>query len=471
MINELVEKSAILPKRCRDIAEGFTEISDMTTTAGVTVIDTVLSGLDPDWFQKFKKEEKGVTPESNRIVNETRDEKVPSPYNMDFQAVMKMFNFRKEKVEPINEAYSLGITPSKYDSPFLLTVNNLIDVRNDIVGHLDAIQIKHKNNAKFDSEEEQRLIFKYREGVLECVTFLSYFKDVKDEDGQSFYEKARAVRRRLEKIYNVVQYPIDVAIKNERLRINVARFMEICNDVYINTSSESGKAYFYTDDYNHAIQVIRVVANLKKTPEQRKNNLLLILFVALAVAVAIIVMMLKPKDTNNITPQPPSQSQGTTSKEDTSSTTSSAPQNSSSQGSSTVSTESSSSSKPVVPKISGETTINDGLTLSINQSLSKTFKIAYKNESGKAYSLGWVQSAGVVIETTENTYYCNVQGSGNTNKIAVGGKGQFTVVVDEDIEGQIQSITIENILPLTEVGLPEHSNTVGTIAEIPITYK
>ena len=112
MINELVEKSAILPKRCRDIAEGFTEISDMTTTAGVTVIDTVLSGLDPNWFQKFKKEEKGVTPESNRIVNETRDEKVPSPYNMDFQAVMKMFNFRKEKVEPINEAYSLGITPS-----------------------------------------------------------------------------------------------------------------------------------------------------------------------------------------------------------------------------------------------------------------------------------------------------------------------------------------------------------------------
>ena len=48
---------------------------------------------------------------------------------------------------------------------------------------------------------------------------------------------------------------------------------------------------------------------------------------------------------------------------------------------------------------------------------------------------------------------------------------QGSVVVDEDIEGQIQSITIENILPLTDVGLPEHSNTVGTVAEIPITYK
>ena len=81
-----------------------------------------------------------------------------------------------------------------------------------------------------------------------------------------------------------------------------------------------------------------------------------------------------------------------------------------------------------------------------------------------------MQSAAVVIETDVNTYYCNVQGSSNTNKIAVGGKGRFTIVAEDDIEGTIKSITVENVLPLTDVGLPEMSNTVGFIMEIPITY-
>lgn len=95
MDNELIKKAAILPKRCRIIAEGFNDIQELTTTCGITVIDTVLSGVDADWFAKLKQEEKGINPDSNRIVNETRDKKFPNPFHMDFQAVMKMFIYRK----------------------------------------------------------------------------------------------------------------------------------------------------------------------------------------------------------------------------------------------------------------------------------------------------------------------------------------------------------------------------------------
>lgn len=479
MDNELIKKAAILPKRCRIIAEGFNDIQELTTTCGITVIDTVLSGVDADWFAKLKQEEKGINPDSNRIVNETRDKKFPNPFHMDFQAVMKMFIYRKEKVMPVCEAFQdVTLTESKHDSPFLLTVDHLIDIRNDIIGHLNGAQIKHKNGAELDSEEEQRLIFKYREGVLECISFLSYFKTVLDDDGVSFYEKAKARRRELEKKYNVVQYPIDVAIKNERLKISVMRFAEICADVYINTYTENGVSYFFTDDYNHAIQVIKVVSSYKKAPEQRKNRFILVLIAALVLAVAVIWSLLKREPTP--TPAPPSQAgqTGQAAQNDTvgsiqsSTVTQSSPassQESAVQSAPSASSAPSSTPQASIPKISGSVN-EDGLTFSINQSLSNTFKISYDNQSGKAYSLGWVQSAAVVIETDLNTYYCNVQGSSNTNKIAVGGKGRFTIVAEDDIEGTIKSITVENVLPLTDVGLPEMSNTVGFIMEIPITY-
>ena len=86
--------------------------------------------------------------ESNRIVNETRDEKVPSPYNMDFQAVMKMFNFRKEKVKnklALQEELGLPVNPK---TMMIGVVSRLTDQKGfDLVAHVmdelcqDDIQI------------------------------------------------------------------------------------------------------------------------------------------------------------------------------------------------------------------------------------------------------------------------------------------------------------------------------------------
>ena len=123
---------------------------------------------------------------------------------------------------------------------------------------------------------------------------------------------------------------------------------------------------------------------------------------------------------------------------------------------------------PAVVKISGSATHN-GLTFTVDQKLSNRFVIKVKNEDACAYSFGWVNPAEIVIETTTSTYFGKVDGWGNT-KIEAGSSGQLVVNIQEEIEGDIESITIQNINALNDRNLPVNGSTAGSVVDIYITY-
>ena len=111
-----------------------------------------------------------------------------------------------------------------------------------------------------------------------------------------------------------------------------------------------------------------------------------------------------------------------------------------------------------------------GLTFRIDQKASGTLTFSYENDATMTYSLGWTNEAEVVIETSVKTYYGSVIANNFTHKIGKNATGQYLIRLNEDVEGVISRVTVNNVCPLDDSGLPSIMGSEGTSIRIPITY-
>lgn len=84
-------------------------------------------------------------------------------------------------------------------------------------------------------------------------------------------------------------------------------------------------------------------------------------------------------------------------------------------------------------------------------------QLHYTNE-GNAFSLGWASQANVVAETSEGTYYTQIEES--SMRILAGDSGTIRIVFDK-LPGTVKTITVKNILILNDRGLPSTSSRSG----------
>ncbi len=459
-----------LREKCQGFAQCFDTIEKRVTLCATEVIDAAMSEKNPNWFSAFRGKELRLPENSviERRHNSIRD--------LDFQPAIKLFLYRESKVDYGDaDTWNISAVFEKYNLPrtfsadrpsrFKKLVSNLIFSRNELTGHLSAEEIEAMLLTATEKELED-IIFKYRESIQELISFLAYFPEVKGNHPVAHFEYAKNLLNETEKKYDIVKYHALAVIGNENLEVSEQDFAEICRNIRVNTSTVNGVLYFETDDYARTIQIIRAMLETRATaavvpraePTKEKVNylpaisIIACLLLVLGILLALLIPRLTGNADNSSSNSNPKRNNKGTSFSDSSDSFSS-------DTSSTTSTKS---------KIRGEATIGT-LTFTINQKPSNVFSVTVENSGGASFCLGWVEKAQVVIETSEDTYYSTVYEKPSF-KIEPGSTKQFTVNFNGSINGEIQRITIKNILPLSASGLPEGSDVVGYQAIINVEY-
>ena len=466
----------ILPQRCELASDCFFRLEEWVQLCALEIIDTAMSAKNKGWYGSFKEQEKT---ESDPIIKELPDKKFETIYKLDFQAGMRMLHFRIKKLKPVFDAYNLD---RSYQSDFQKLLKRLIDTRNDISGHLDADSIRSKY-ATMDSEEALRLLFRFREGILDFILFLSYFPDKCASDGIPYVEKARAEWNATEKLLHVYQYQVETVIENENLNFSVTQFAEFCKTLHIiYRSDDNGKSFFATDDYKRSVQAIRVLAaNLPKEkpaepiavqpapmPTTKKHHAAIVIAAVAVVAVLLVVIILLLVENVLDHPKtPPAIPNESTQAQQNDTSGSNLPNTNDFEEQPETGNSSTAPSEIVIPRIKGSNILG-GLQISVDQIPSAYLTFSYTNDEQQSFSLGWVDSASVIVETTAGQFTGYV--SKNSVKLDKNSTGTFSVTFDSNFTGTIQSITIKNILPLSDMGLPENASTTGLSMNIPISY-
>ncbi len=458
-----------LREKCQGFAQCFDTIEKRVTLCATEVIDAAMSEKNPNWFSAFRGKELRLPENSviERRHNSIRD--------LDFQPAIKLFLYRESKVDYGDaDTWNISAVFEKYNLPrtfsadrpsrFKKLVSNLIFSRNELTGHLSAEEIEAMLLTATEKELED-IIFKYRESIQELISFLAYFPEVKGNHPVAHFEYAKNLLSETEKKYDIVKYHAIAVIGNEGLGVSENDFADICRNIRVNTSTVDGVLYFETDDYARTIQIIRAMletraaataAAVQPEPERQRVNYLpaIAIILSLLLVLGILLALLIPRlsgNTDNTSSNPKPKNNKGTSVSASSDFSSSDPSSTSKKG-----------------KIRGEATIGT-LTFTIDQKPSNVFGITVENSGGNSFCLGWVEKAQVVIETSEDTYYSTVYEKPSF-KIEPGSTKQFTVNFNGSLNGDIQKITIKNILPLSASGLPEGSDVVGYQAIINIEH-
>lgn len=440
-------------------------IEKRATLCATEVIDAAMSEKNPNWFSAFRGKEIKLT--ANAVIERRHN----TIRDLDFQPAMKLFLFRESKVDygdldtwnisHVFEKYSLPRTyAADKPSRFKKLIGNLVYSRNELTGHLSAQEIEAVLLTATEKELED-IIFKYRESVQELISFLAYFPEARGNYPETYFEFAKKLLAETEKKYDIIKYHALAVIGNEGLMVSESDFAEICRSIRVNTSTINGVLYFETDDYARTIQIIKAMLETRaaaaavipksEPPKQKVNYIPAIAVIAsLLLVLGILLSLLIPRLTDNSA----NTSAGTSSKNRGTVTTSS---DANSQNTSSAAKKG---------KIRGEATVG-ALTFSIDQKSSNELTITVTNSGTSNYSLGWVNPSQVTVGTSEDNYPANINEHGGI-KIEAGSTKQIVVIVGAKLEGDIQKITINNILLLNSTGLPTDSSTGGYTAIINI---
>lgn len=497
------EVSVILPERCLIYDRCFREIERYVLICAGDIIDIAMSEKNANWFSSFWNAEKqlienqknnetnnaekqgdGSKKKTNKlpVIDEKKIDSITSIKKMDFQGIIKIFKYRKKQISHVYNKYPQCNSPE-----FNTLLETLIANRNSISAHLSIESIETMKSTS-NTKEEEMLLFEFRHAVMHLIDFLEFFPEFCGDDGKSYLEKAKKSKEETERILNAVQYPIETVINDENLGISPAEFFAICNALYINTRSEKGKSYFYSDDYNRSIHSIKSYYELMKENDKNSKNIAsdsmhlestvhpqkpiimskktkreynpyVILFaflVGIILLLIVIIFTLSGKNNDEASED----SNNIIGVEQTLNTN---------DNSSNNNVETSSLNPDNFIKFKGEASF-DGLIFTVDQKESNVFTVEYKNDEQSAYSLGWVNSSQIVIETSETTYYGTILASHGGFKIAKDEQGKFKVALDEEVEGKVKRIVIQDIIPLDDGGLPAIPSTVGKTVKINITY-
>ena len=415
------------------------QISEQLHLCMVKAIDTALTNRSgKDWFEKFKD----IDSKSEKPILENHYTSVQS---MDMQSCFKFFKFGEDHAKIVFEYYGNNFYIQNQDAQraekqLIYLLNNLMNnVRNEVYAHASASMIEN------GAASVRYSVYGYNEAVNDMIKFASFFKQVTDNDGISYYEKMLSMTR----VKN--SYSIANTIKQENLKTDTGTFVTACNNLGIGIStSNNGELSFISSNYAGDLAQITLYLNRKQS-KKSKTAFIVIIAVVIAVvcAVALIVGLLgKNKDSNNgqVEPQKSNSQVGATTAEPVPTEEETIP--------------------PTEPPANGthmygEASYN-GLDFKVDQEQDNKIHLYYENNSTDTYSFGWGSASNFIIETESGKYKSDQYSTNITNLINPGDSGEIPLKYD-DIDERIVSLTCDNIY----VAYTPFSGKVT----IPIEYK
>lgn len=405
------------------------QISEYLHLCMVKAIDTALtSRIGANWFLTFKE----IDSKKDRPILENH---YTSVHSMDLQSCFKFFRYGDDYAKIVLEFYGNNFyiqnnETQQAEKQLHYLLNNLINnVRNDFYAHASAGMIENGVNSSV-----RYSVYGFNEAVNDMIKFASFFRQVTDADGVSYYDKMRS----LSNVKN--SYSVKDTIKHENLKVDVGTFVNACNALNITIQSGyNGELMFTSSNYVGDVAQIKLSLNQKNS---KKSKLVLILVIAIAVIVASVVTLVV-----TLSGDSSSDNTSTTQTEQQAETevTTEAPANTSNH-------------------IYGEGTKND-LTLTIDQEVDSDIIITYKNNSTTNYSFNYGGSPSNIIVQTESGEIYSAQYPGKPGEcVYPGDKGKFILEYKEEFDSPIVSVTCRQIEIIQSFGFPFD-------IEIPIEYK
>ncbi len=418
------------------------QISEYLHLCMVKAIDTALSNrVGADWFAKFKKID---SKKEKHILKEH----YTSAQSMDLQSCFKFFKHGSDYAKIVFEFYGNNFYLQNQDAQqaekqlqFLL--NNLMNnVRNEVCAHASANMIENGESSVRYS------VYGYNEAVNDMIKFASFFKQVLDSDGVSYYQKMLSMTQ----VKN--SYSIADTIRCENLKADIGTFVTACNKLNIGiTTGANGELLFISSNYSGDLAQITLLLNRNQS-KKSKTALIVIIAVIIAIvgAVALIVGLSGKDDTNNAQPD-----YNHTNVQSTTATSASGT-DAQTQNETQPATTPQSNGTHMYGEASYE-----GLTFKVDQEQDDKIILYYENNSTVTYSFGWGgQSSNFIIETESGKYKSDQYASRINNYVNPGDSGKISLEYG-DIDERIVSLTCDNIYEA-------YKPFIGTVT-IPIEYK
>ena len=413
------------------------QISEQLHLCMVKAIDTALTNRSgKDWFEKFKD----IDSKSEKPILEKH---YTSVHSMDMQSCFKFFRFGEDHAKIVFEYYGNNFYIQNQDAQraekqLIYLLNNLMNnVRNEVYAHASASMIEN------GAASVRYSVYGYNEAVNDMIKFASFFKQVTDNDGISYYEKMLSMTH----VKN--SYSIANTIKQENLKTDAGTFVTACNNLGIGIStSNNGELSFISSNYAGDLAQITLYLNRKQS---RKSKTVLIVIavvvIAVACAVALIFGLSGKNNDNNKQVEPrvtTSQAVATTAEP--------------------VPTEEE-TIPPTDPPTNGTHMYGEGsyagLTFKVDQELDNHIEVLYENGENQM-KIG-TPSAYFIIETESGKHYSETYE--DFDFVAPYSTGEIKLDY-EKIDEKIVSITCDSVINFSGRGSSGKEKVI-----IPIEYK
>lgn len=414
--------------------------------------------------------------------------------DLDMQAFMKVFIHRDAYRAKVLETFRISD-----EEAFTKACQRLASYRNRKFAHI-PVKATEKELSELTEAEEQKIISDCDADIRMFFDFLRFFPtfngDAKNAEKKSYYDISYELWCEAKRVLRIEELEIESFIQRNKLAIDVPTLIKICKDCGITVVVTDDKPYLLTTDYKKTLKTIRAMeqilvqkneqmqskeeiekqleeariaaqstqskmeTELAKTQaaatSNRKQMKTIAWLCALFIGILVIflVILLSRGDS------------GSADKNDGKKPSTNKPQTSESQQ---ASGNTDGDTDEDTPPYTGPAFISGsgsyaGLTLQVNQMKSAGILINYTNDGTCEYSLGWVNGAQVDVKTTVGTF--TVSTGKSNQKITKNSTGAFSVDLGQELIGDVLSIVVRDINPLSASGLP--SGSACTI-EIPIS--
>lgn len=415
------------------------QISEQLHLCMVKAIDAALTNRSgKDWFEKFKD----IDSKSEKPILEKH---YTSVHSMDMQSCFKFFKFGEDYAKIVFEYYGNNFYMQNQDAQMaekqlMYLLNNLMNnVRNEVYAHASASMIEN------GAASVRYSVYGYNEAVNDMIKFASFFKQVTDNDGISYYEKMLSMAR----VRN--SYSIANTIKQENLKTDTGTFVTACNNLGIGIStSNNGELSFISSNYAGDLAQITLYLNRKQS---RKSKTAFIVIAVVVIAVACAVALIFGLSGKNNDRNKQVESQATTP-----------------QTFATTAEPAPTEEKTIPPtdpptngkQMYGEKDYN-GLDLKIDQEQDNKIHLYYENNSKDVFVFGFAREhVSFIAETESGKYKTHQEEKFGSKTINPGDSGTFELSFD-GVDEKIVSITCSDVLIDGSPGLDD--------VIIPIEYK
>lgn len=441
--------------KSREISN-MSQICNLLHICLIKAINTAMTErAGENWFYAFKEYDKNQP-------KPVLDKEQTSVNRMDLQSCLKFLRFREDYSKIVFEYYGYNFFDKTEDAKKAqMLLNQLLDnlihnVRNQMYAHASATMIE---SGKDDSLRSS--VYGPQAGINDMLRLCEFFKAVKDTENVSYYDRMSELSR------PVSGYSIATAIRVEEISVSVGTFAEVCNNIGIPVrTADRGEMIFESDNYEG--DIARIKLEIGRSQPKKKSKLpLIILVTVLALLLAGAVFALASLLTKDNERAPEETTTNNASVETTSAEDSTAMKDTTASDTTAADTTAADTIEEI-KEPTGEGSYGS-IVFKVAKISGNRVVLSYENED-RAYSLGWVDSSLFTITTVSGkTVSSNTALSMKDRKINPYSSGEIEFYFEDDIEEEVESISIIGVYELFQGGLPDPSANPATI-KIKVSY-